>query len=73
VSRSTVLQLNTPNELLGRAGAAEQIVGRAGPEVGNLRGGLLAGVTSGTFALASGGLACVAAVVLIGLTTKRRV
>jgi MFS family permease len=73
VSRSTVVQLNTPNELLGRTGAAEQIVGRAAPEVGNLRGGLMAGVTSGTFALASGGLACVAAVALIAVTTRKRV
>jgi MFS family permease len=69
VSRSTVVQLATPNELLGRVAAAEQIVGQGGPEVGNLRGGLVAAATTGTIALASGGLACVALVLLIGAAT----
>src|SRR6185436_9931032 len=40
VSRSTVVQLHTPDELLGRVAAAEQIVGQAGPDLGNLRAGL---------------------------------
>jgi MFS family permease len=69
VSRSTMVQLHTPNVLLGRVAAAEQIVGQAGPDVGNMRGGLIAGMTSGTTALVSGGLLCVAAVALIGTTT----
>jgi MFS family permease len=69
VARSTIIQLNTPDAMLGRVSAAEQIVGQGGPEVGNLRGGLVAAATSGTAALVSGGLACVAAVVLIGLVT----
>lgn len=69
VARSTVVQLTTPNELLGRVAAAEQIVGQGGPEVGNLRGGLVAAATTGTVALASGGLVCVAGVVLVGAVT----
>lgn len=69
VARSTVVQLTTPNALLGRVGAAEQIVGQGGPEVGNLRGGLVAAAATGTFALVSGGLACVAIVILIGAIT----
>jgi hypothetical protein len=69
VARSTVVQLNTPDALLGRVAAAEQMVGQGGPEVGNLRGGLVAAATTGTVALASGGLACVAIVMLIGLVT----
>lgn len=69
VARSTVVQLATPNVLLGRVAAAEQIVGQGGPEVGNLRGGLVAAATTGTVALASGGLACVAVVILIGAVT----
>jgi MFS family permease len=69
VARSTVVQLTTPNALLGRVAAAEQIVGQGGPEVGNLRGGLVAAATSGMFALVSGGLACVALVTLVGVTT----
>jgi hypothetical protein len=49
--------------------AAEQIVGQAGPDVGNMRGGLVAGATSGTAALVSGGVLCLAAVALIGAAT----
>lgn len=69
VARSTVVQLNTPDVMLGRVGAAEQIVGQGGPDIGNLRGGLVAAATTGTFALASGGLACVAVVMLIAMAT----
>ncbi|HEY3609971.1 MAG TPA: MFS transporter [Pseudonocardiaceae bacterium] len=69
VTRSTIVQLHTPDALLGRVAAAEQIVGQAGPDVGNMRGGLVAGATSGLTALVSGGLLCVAAVALVGMTT----
>jgi MFS family permease len=69
VSRSTIVQLHTPDELRGRVAAAEQIVGQAGPDIGNMRSGLVADATSGRAALVSGGLLCVAAVVLIGMRT----
>ncbi|MEV7215468.1 MFS transporter [Kitasatospora cineracea] len=69
VARGTVVQLHTPDALLGRVGAAEQIVGRAGPDLGNLRGGLVASASSGTTALISGGLLCLAAVAAIGAAT----
>ncbi|MET7334605.1 MFS transporter [Nonomuraea sp. NPDC005650] len=69
VSRSTIVQLHTPNELLGRVGAAEQIVGQAGPDLGNLRGGLVAYATSGTAALISGGLLCLGAVAVVAAST----
>ena len=69
IARSTIIQLHTPDAMLGRVSAAEQIVGRGGPEVGNLRGGLVAAATTGTTALVSGGLACVALVTLVGAVT----
>jgi MFS family permease len=69
VSRSAIVQMHTPNELLGRVGAAEQIVGQAGPDIGNMRGGLVADATSGMTALVSGGLLCIGAVALVGATT----
>ena len=69
VARSTIVQLHTPDAMMGRVTAAEQIVGRGGPELGNLRGGLVASVTTGTFALVSGGVACVVAVALIAVNT----
>jgi len=69
VSRGTVIQAYTPDAFMGRATSAEQIVGQAGPEVGNLRGGLVAAGTSAPVALLSGGLLCVAAVTLIAART----
>jgi len=69
VSRSTIVQLHTPNELLGRVSAAEQIVGQAGPDLGNLRGGLIAQATSPVAALTSGALLCITAVAAVALTT----
>jgi MFS family permease len=69
VSRSTIIQTHTPSELLGRVGAAEQTVGVAGPDLGNMRAGLVADVTSGTAALVSGGLLCLGAVALVAVTT----
>ncbi|MEU5265389.1 MFS transporter [Amycolatopsis sp. NPDC021455] len=69
VSRGALVQLATPDALLGRVAAAEQIVGQAGPDLGNFRAGLVATATSGAFALVSGGLLCVVAVVLVAAAT----
>ncbi|MET9407430.1 MFS transporter [Streptomyces sp. NPDC002935] len=69
ISRSTIMQTHTPDALLGRVTAAEQIVGQAGPNLGNLRGGVVAGWTSGATALVSGGLLCLLAVVWVGTKT----
>lgn len=69
VSRSTIIQTHTPDALLGRVSAAEQIVGQAGPNLGNLRGGLVAGWTSGATSLFTGGLLCVLAVAGVGAST----
>ncbi|MFE5819164.1 MFS transporter [Streptomyces sp. NPDC056479] len=69
VSRSTIVQTRTPDALLGRVTAAEQIVGQAGPHLGNLRGGLVAGWSSGATALITGGLLCVLAVAYVGAGT----
>ncbi|PRY34337.1 MFS transporter [Umezawaea tangerina] len=69
VSRGALVQSHTPDALLGRVSAAEQIVGQAGPDVGNLRGGLVASATSGVTSLVGGGVLCVVAVVLVGATT----
>jgi MFS family permease len=71
VSRSTVVQLRTPDELLGRVAAAEQIAGQAGPQLGNLRAGLVASATSGQAALVSGGVMCLAALALIFVKTPQ--
>ena len=49
--------------------AAEQIVGQAGPDLGNMRAGLVADATSGAAAAVSGGLLCLAAVAAVAATT----
>ncbi|MFJ5775385.1 MFS transporter [Streptomyces sp. NPDC093094] len=69
LSRTTIVQTHTPDALLGRVTAAELVVGQAGPHLGNLRGGLVAGRTSGATALAAGGLLCLAAVTTVAATT----
>jgi predicted MFS family arabinose efflux permease len=71
LSRTTIVQTRTPDALLGRVTAAETIVGQAGPHLGNLRGGLLAGWSSGVTALITGGLMCVAAVAYVGASTPQ--
>ncbi|MEU5511136.1 MULTISPECIES: MFS transporter [Streptomyces] len=65
LSRTTIVQTRTPDALLGRVTAAEQIVGQAGPHLGNVRAGLVAGATSGATALVTGGLLCLLAVVWV--------
>ncbi|MFG2553002.1 MFS transporter [Streptomyces sp. NPDC048581] len=69
VSRTTIVQTRTPDALLGRVTAAEQIVGQGGPHLGNVRGGLIAGWSSGATALVTGGLLCVLAVAYVGTST----
>jgi len=69
IARSTVTRLRTPDAMQGRLGAAEQIVGQAGPQLGTMRAGLVAGATSGTVSLVSGGSLCVVAVALVAVTS----
>ncbi|MCH5671581.1 MFS transporter [Streptomyces gilvus] len=69
LSRATIVQTRTPDALLGRVTAAETIVGQAGPQIGNLRAGLVAARTSATTALFTGGLMCVLAVLAVAVRT----
>ena len=62
VSRGTLTQLATPDAFRGRVSAAEGMVGAGGPDLGNVRAGLVAGLTSASVALVSGGALCLAAV-----------
>lgn len=65
VSRAAMVQLATPDSHRGRVSSVENIIGMAGPHLGNFRGGLVAGVSSASFALVSGGLLCAAGVLAI--------
>lgn len=53
------MQLATPDSYRGRVSAVEHIIGVSGPDLGSFRGGLVAGATSASFAVISGGLLCV--------------
>ncbi len=68
ISRGSVVQLATDDSFRGRVSAVEQVVGVAGPEIGNVRGGLLAGLTSAGVAMTGGGLLCVLGVALVAAT-----
>lgn len=65
VTRGALVQLETPDEFRGRVSSVEHVVGVAGPEVGNFRGGILASLTSAPVALVAGGLAASAVVGLV--------
>lgn len=67
ITRGALIQMETPDHFRGRVSSVEHVIGVAGPEIGNFRGGLLASVTSAPLALLAGGLAAAAAVVAVGL------
>jgi MFS family permease len=69
VSRGTVVQSSTPAAYRGRVASLEHIVGSAGPQLGNVRAGLVATVTSGGASLAIGGVLGVLATGVIAVTT----
>ena len=69
VSRGTVVQSTTPDAYRGRIASLELIAGSAGPQIGNLRAGLVAAATSGGAALVIGGVTAVLATGLVALST----
>lgn len=69
-SRGATIQLATPDGYLGRVSSVEHVIGVAGPSVGNFRGGVVAGWTSASFSLVSGGLACVVGILLIAAVNR---
>jgi len=69
VFRITLIQLNTPAELLGRVNSVSFVSGELGPSLGNLEAGAVAGALSVTISAVSGGIACIAGV-LIALAVR---
>jgi MFS family permease len=62
VARSIILQLATPDALRGRVNAVNMIFIGASNELGDAQTGFLASLTSATFAVVFGGLACIGVV-----------
>jgi predicted MFS family arabinose efflux permease len=65
VTRGALVQLETPDAYRGRVSSVEHVIGVAGPELGNFRGGLLASATSASFSLVFGGLSAVLAIAAV--------
>ncbi|MFF6959219.1 MFS transporter [Streptomyces sp. NPDC008317] len=68
VTRSALVQWETPDAYRGRVSSVEHVIGVAGPELGNFRGGLLASATSAPFSLVLGGVSAVLAVLAVAAT-----
>jgi MFS family permease len=68
IARGSVVQLATDDAFRGRVSSVELVVGAAGPDLGNLRGGLVAGLTSPAVALVSGAAVCLAGVGLVAVS-----
>ncbi len=70
ISRGSIVQLATPDSHRGRVSAVEHIIGVSGPDIGNFRGGLVADLTTATFALVAGGAMCVVGVAGVAATNR---
>jgi MFS family permease len=62
VLRQTTIQLSTPDELRGRVSSVSQVFIGASNQLGAVESGLVAALTSATFAVVSGGIACIGVV-----------
>ena len=65
VLRSTILQLAITEEFRSRISSIQMAVVRGGPRLGDAESGVVAGFTSTEFSIISGGLACIAGVMIL--------
>jgi MFS family permease len=65
VLRNTVLQLAITDEFRSRLSAIQMAVVTGGPRLGDAESGLVAAMSSTEFSIVSGGLACIAGVLLL--------
>ena len=65
VMRSTAIQLATPDSLRGRVSSVNMLFIGASNQLGAAESGFLAAVTSATFAVVSGGAACLGVVAVV--------
>ena len=68
VTRSTILQLATPDALRGRVSSVNMIFIGASNQLGAAESGFLAALTNATFSVVAGGAACLA---VLGVVTTR--
>jgi MFS family permease len=65
IMRQTTIQLATPDELRGRVSSVSSLFIGASNQVGSIESGVVAALTNATFAVVSGGAACIGVVALI--------
>ena len=71
VLRNTILQTSIPDRFLSRMSSIQMAVVQGGPRLGDMESGAVATATSIEFSVVSGGLACIAGAVVIGLLMPR--
>ena len=69
ISRTSLVQHATPDDVRGRVNALDYLVGVSGPQLGNFRAGLVAAATSGAASAALGGFAALAVVAVVAVAT----
>jgi MFS family permease len=67
IFRTAILQTATPTNMLGRLHGVELAVVASGPSIGDIEAGALASLTSVSFSIAFGGLACIVGVGVMAL------
>jgi predicted MFS family arabinose efflux permease len=67
VLRNTILQTSIPDRFRSRMSSIQMAVVQGGPRLGDMESGAVATATSIEFSVVSGGLACIAGAVIIGL------
>ena len=67
VTRQTLIQLATPDELRGRVSAVNLVFITSSNQLGAVEAGFVASLTSATFAVVSGGAACLAVLALVAI------
>ena len=71
IFRGTILQSSVPDRLRGRLSGIHIMVVVSGPRLGDFEAGLVAQLVSPVFSVVSGGVACVAGVVLIAAAVPK--
>ncbi len=70
IFRQTILQTYAPDEMRGRMQGVFIAVVAGGPRLGDVRAGVTASVSSATVSWVGGGLACVAVVLIAGVSVR---
>jgi MFS family permease len=67
VFRGTILQQSVPDSLRGRMSAVHIVVVTGGPRLGDVEAGLVASLFTPAISVVTGGVACIAGIVLVAL------